>query len=380
MKYRLYAPGPTPVPEDVLTEMAKPIWHHRTPAFEKVIEEVRAGLKWIFQTKEEVLIFSSSGSGAMEGSIVNTLSKGDRVLVIDGGKFGERWWKMAKAYGIEHDVIKVEWGQAVNPSDIEAKLKEKDYRAVYVQASETSTGVFHPVKEIAGVVRKFDKTILVVDGITAVGVVNLPMDEWGIDILVSGSQKAFQLPPGLAFAAVSKKAWSFVEKSDLPKFYFNFKTELKNIQANTTAWTPAVSLIQGLKIVLQNMQKEGLENLFKRHALMARMVRESAKAIGLKLFAPEAPSDAITAIYAPEGVDSGKVVKILRDQFNMTIAGGQDAAKGKIFRIGHLGYYDAMDMITVWSAIEMALVKLGYKFEVGKGVAAAMTILGKEQA
>lgn len=375
MKYRLYAPGPTPVPEDVLTEMAKPIWHHRTPAFEKVIEEVREGLKWIFQTKEEVLILAASGSGAMEGSVVNTFSKGDRALVIDGGKFGERWWKICKAHGIEYDVIKVEWGQAVAASQIEEKLKNTKYRAVFVQASETSTGVEHPIKAIADIVKKHDETLLVVDGITAVGVINLPMDEWGIDILVSGSQKAFQLPPGLAFAAVSKKAWAAIEKSDLPKFYFNFKTELKNILQNTTAWTPAVSLIQGLRIVLQNMKKEGLENLFKRHDTMARMIREAAKAIGLKLFAPEAPSTAVSAIWGPEGMDSGQIVKILRNDFNMTIAGGQDDAKGKIFRIGHLGYYDQMDMVTVWSAIEMALTKMGYKFELGKGVAKAMEVV-----
>lgn len=380
MKYRLYAPGPTPVPEEVLVEMAKPILHHRTPAFEKVVAEVREGLKWLFQTKEEVIIFAASGSGAMEASIVNTFSKGDRALVVDGGKFGERWWKICKAYGLEHDIIKVEWGHAVSPQEIEKKLKEKNYRAVFVQASETSTGVAHPIKAIADVVKKFDQTLLIVDGITAVGVFSLPMDEWGIDVLVSGSQKALQLPPGLAFAAVSQKAWAFVEKSDLPKFYFSFKTEKKNLEANTTAWTPAVSLIQGLRVVLANMKKEGLEAIFKRHAKMALAIREAAKAVGLKLFAPESPSDAVTAIYGPEGqdgvlMDAGKIVKYLRDELNMTIAGGQDSAKGKIFRIGHLGYYDAMDMITVWSGVEMALAKMGYAFEKGKGVAKAMEIL-----
>lgn len=375
MKYRLYAPGPTPVPEDVLTEMAKPILHHRTPAFEKVVEEIRAGLKWVFQTKEEVLIFASSGTGAMEGSIINTMSPGDRALIVDGGKFGERWWKICKAFGLEYDVIKVDWGKAVDPKEIESKLKEKEYRTVFIQASETSTGVSHPIKAIADIVKKHDQTLLIVDGITGVGVFPLPMDEWGIDILVSGSQKAFQLPPGLAFAAVSQKAWGIIKKSTLPKFYFNFQTELKNITQNTTAWTPAVSLLMGLRVVLQQMQKEGLPALFERHRKMALAVREAAKAIGLKLFAPEHPSDSITAIYGPEGMDSGKIVKYLRDQLNMTIAGGQDAAKGKIFRIGHLGYYDAMDMITVWSAIEMALSSMGYQFERGKGVAKAMEVL-----
>lgn len=375
MKYRLYAPGPTPVPEDVLTEMAKPILHHRTPAAEKIIEEVREGLKWIFQTKEEVLILAASGTGAMEGSVTNLLSKKDRALVIDGGKFGERWKKILKAYGIEHDVIKVEWGKAVNADQVAQKLKSQDYRAVYMQASETSTGVAHPVKQIADIVKGYPNTALVVDGITAVGVVNLPMDSWEIDVLVSGSQKAFQLPPGLSFAALSQKAWGMVEKSDLPKFYFNFKSEKKNILQNTTAYTPAISLIAGLRIVLQNLKKEGLENIFKRHAKMAEGVREAALAIGLKLYAPESPSTAVTAIYGPSGIDTGQIVKALRVDFNMTIANGQDDAKGKIFRIGHLGYYDAMDMITVWSAIEMALTKLGYKFEKGKGVAKMMEIL-----
>ena len=374
MKYRLYAPGPTSVPEDVLIEMAKPILHHRTPAFEKVVAEVREGLKWIFQTKQEVLVLASSGTGAMEGSIVNFFSPGDRALVIDGGKFGERWWKICKAYGIEHDIIKVEWGQAVDPKEVEKRLKEKSYHAVFVQASETSTGVAHPVREISEITRKTE-TLLVVDGITAVGVFPVPMDEWGIDVLVSGSQKAFQLPPGLAFAAVSEKGWKVAAKATLPKYYFNFQTELKNIQQNTTAYTPAVSLIMGLRLVLHKMKGEGLDAVFARHGKMARAIREAAKAIQLKLFAPSAPSNAITAIFGPEGMDSGKIVKYLRDQLNMTIAGGQDAAKGKIFRIGHLGYYDTMDMVTVWSGVEMALTNMGYKFEQGRGVAKVMEVV-----
>jgi aspartate aminotransferase-like enzyme len=375
MRYRLFAPGPTPVPENVLTEMAKPILHHRTPAFEKVVEEVREGLKWVFGTKQEVIIFASSGTGAMEASVVNTLSTGDRALVVDGGKFGERWWKICKAYGIEHDVIKVEWGQAVNPADVEAMLKEKEYRAVFVQASETSTGVAHPVHELAKIIKNYENTLLVVDGITAVGVFPLPMDEMGIDVLVSGSQKAFQLPPGLAFAAVSEKAWKFVEKSNLPKFYLGFQSEKKNLLKNTTAYTPAVSLMQGLKVVLQNMKAEGLENMYTRHAKMSLAVREAARAINLKLFAPESPSPAVTAIWGPDGMDAGLIVKYLRNNLNMTIAGGQEHAKGKIFRIGHLGYYDPMDMITVWSAIEMALASMNYSFEHGKGVAKAMEVL-----
>ncbi len=369
MKYRLMAPGPTPVPEDVLTEMAKPIWHHRTPAFEKVMAEVQADLKWLYQTKNDVLLLSSSGTGAMEASLINTCSPGDTILVVDGGKFGERFAKIGKAFGVNVDVIKVTWGQAVAPAAIEEKLKQKEYRAVCVQASETSTGVEHPIKEIAALVKNYPSTIAIVDAITALGVINIPTDEWGIDILICGSQKALMLPPGLATLSVSDKAWLLADKSTCPKFYLNLKTERKNIAANTTAWTPPVSLIQGLRLVLQNMRKEGLEAMFKRHATMAASIRNAAKAIGLKLYAPEAPSTSVSAIYAPEGIDSGKIVKNLREKFNMTIANGQDDAKGKIFRIGHLGYYDMLDMVSVWSAIEKSLADLGYKFEIGKGVA-----------
>jgi aspartate aminotransferase-like enzyme len=369
MKYRLMAPGPTPVPEDVLTEMAKPIWHHRTPAFEKVVAEVEADLKWLYQTKNDVILLSSSGTGAMEASIISMCSAGDNILVVDGGKFGERFGKIGKAFGLTVDSIKVTWGQAVDPNAIAAKLKEKTYRAVCVQASETSTGVEHPIQKIGEIVKGHAETILIVDAITALGVINIPTDAWGLDIVICGSQKALMLPPGLATVSVSDKAWGLAEKSNLPKFYFNLKTERKNLAANTTAWTPAVSLIQGLRVVLQNMKKEGLEAMFARHTQMASSLRAAAKAIGLKLYAPEAPSTSVSAFYTPDGIDSGKVVKTLREKFNMTIANGQDDAKGKIIRIGHLGYYDMFDMISVWSAVEKALLDLGYKFEVGKGVA-----------
>ncbi|HEX5034056.1 MAG TPA: alanine--glyoxylate aminotransferase family protein [bacterium] len=374
-RYRLMAPGPTPVPESVLTKMALPIIHHRTEAFEKVVAEVREGLKWLYQTKNEILIFAASGTGAMEGAVVNLLSKSDKALVVDGGKFGERWWKICKAYGIAHDVIKVEWGQAVDPKVIEQKLKETEYRAVFMQASETSTGVGHPVKAVADLVKNYPNTALVVDAITALGVIDIPTDKWGIDVLITGSQKALMLPPGLAFASVSPKALALCEKSDLPKFYFDFKRELKSIQENTTAWTPAVSLIIGLAEVLRMMKAEGLENLFKRHGIQAKATREGLKAMGLKLFAPDAPSDAVTAAYSPEGMDAGKIVKALKNQFNMTIAGGQDQAKGKIFRIGHLGYYDPMDILNVLAAVESALIQNGHSITPGVGLGAAMKVL-----
>lgn len=374
-KYRLLAPGPTPVPEKVLVKMAEPIIHHRTAGFEAIVGEVKENLKWLYQTKSDVLLLASSGSGAMEGSVINLMGKNDKALVIDGGKFGERWWKICKAFGLAYDVIQVEWGKSVNPKEIEEKLKGCDYRAVFMTASETSTGVSHPVQAVAAIVKNYPNTALVVDAITALGVVNLPVDEWGLDIVVSGSQKALMLPPGLAFASVSQKAWGLIEKSDLPKFYFDFKKEKKSMDANTTAYTPAVSLIIGLNEVLKSMRAMGYEGIWKKHQLLADACREGLKAMGLKLYAPESPSNAVTAVYSPEGMEAGKIVKGLRDQFNMTIAGGQDAAKGKIFRIGHLGYYDPMDMVSVLSAIEITLLKNGYKLELGKGVGAALKVL-----
>ncbi len=374
-RYRLLAPGPTPVPENVLTKMALPIIHHRTETFEKVVAEVREGLKWLYQTQNEVLIFAASGTGAMEGAVVNLMRKGDAALVIDSGKFGERWWKICKAYGLAHDIFKVEWGKAVDPKLVEQKLKEKEYRVVLATASETSTGVFHPIEDIAKLTASRPNTALVVDAITALGVVNIPTDQWQIDVLVTGSQKALMLPPGLAFASVSKKALKFCEESDVPKFYFDFKRELKSIQENTTAWTPAVSLIIGLAEVLRMLKTEGLENVFKRHDRLARAAREGVKAMGLKLFAPEAPSNAVTAVYSPEGMDAGKIVKTLKNKFSMTIAGGQDAAKGKIFRIGHLGYYDPLDILSALAAVESALIEHGHKIAPGVGVGAAIKVI-----
>ncbi len=377
-RYRLLAPGPTPVPESVLTKMAMPIIHHRTAAFEKIVAEVREGLKWLFKTENEVLIFAASGTGAMEAAVINLMRKDDWALCIDGGKFGERWWKICKAYGLKHDVLKVEWGQAVDPKLVEAKLKEKNYRVVFATGSETSTGVYHPVKELGQLVKNLPDTALVVDGITAVGVTDIPTDEWGVDVLVSGSQKAFMLPPGLAFASLSPKALRFSEESDLPKFYFDFKKELASLKKNTTAYTPAVSLIIGLQEVLRLMREEGLENLFARHHRLAEATREGLKAMGLKLLAPEAPSPAVTAVFSPEGVDAGKIVKILKEKFNMTIAGGQDDLKGKIFRVGHIGYYDPMDIVAVLAAVEAALNQLGHSVKPGAGVGVALQILTGE--
>lgn len=374
-KRYLLAPGPTAIPPEVLLKMAEPIIHHRNPLFEEVMADVREGLKHLFGTKNEVLILTSSGTGAMEGAVTNMLAAGDRALCVRSGKFGERWTEICQAYGIEAKNLDIPWGDQLDPAEIEKILKTTPgIRAVYMQATETSTGARFPVKEVAAIVRNFPETILVVDGITGVGVFELPMDEWGIDVLISGSQKALMLPPGLAFAGVSDKAWAASKRSNLPRFYFNWANELKNLQKNQTNFTPAISLIIGLRESLRIIREEGLENVFKRIDFLARATREGAMALGLEIFA-KTPSPAVTAIVAPEGIDGQAIYKKMWQNYGVTGAGGQDQLKGRVFRIATLGWADKYDVITAVAALEFTLRDLGYRFEMGKGVAAALNAL-----
>jgi aspartate aminotransferase-like enzyme len=355
--------------------MAEPIIHHRNPLFETVVAEVRENLKYVFGTKNEVLIFASSGTGAMEGAVTNMLSPGDKAVVVRSGKFGERWANICKAYGVQSVNIDIPWGDNLDPADIEKALKANpDAKAVYTQATETSTGAKFPTKEIAAIVKNYPDTLMVVDGITGVGVFELPMDEWGIDILVGGSQKALMLPPGLAFAGVSDKAWAFNKNSKIPKFYFNWAKEVDKLKENQTNYTPAISLIIGLREALKMIKDEGLENVYRRIDILARATRAGAEALGLKIFA-KTPSPAVTAICAPEGVDGQKIYKTLWQKYGVTGAGGQDQLKGKIFRIATLGYADKYDVITAVAAIEFALLDLGYSFTMGAGVAKATETL-----
>jgi aspartate aminotransferase-like enzyme len=377
-KKYLFSPGPTMLPPEVLLKMAEPVMHHREPEFERILAEIREGLKYLFQTKNEVLTFTSSGTGAMEGAVSNILSKGDKALVVRGGKFGERWGEICKAYGIEFIPIDVEWGKAVDPKQIQKALASNpSVRGVYTQASETSTGAKHPIREIAEIVKENEETVLVVDAITGIGVFDLPMDAWGIDVLISGSQKALMLPPGLSFVALSDKAWKSVERSNLPKFYFDFRKELKSVQKNQNAFTPAISLFVGLKESLRLIRKEGLEAVFRRHEKLAEATRAAAKALGLELYAPDSPSNAVTAVKVPEGIQGGKLKNLFFEKFGITVAGGQDQAKGKIIRIAHLGYYERLDMVMVISALEMLLKEMGYRFELGAGVKAVEEVLMK---
>lgn len=378
IKKYLLAPGPTQVPSEVLLRMAHPMIHHRSPDFNPVMEEVSEGLKWLFQTQNDVLIMASSGTGAMEGAISNFMSPGDKVLTVNGGKFGERWGKICKSYGVNGIEIKVEWGEAVDPAIIADHLKkDPSIKGVYVQASETSTGVAHDVKTIARIVRDYPDTIFVVDAITALGVFDIKPDDWGIDILITGSQKALMLPPGLAFASVSDKAWRMNERAKCPRFYFDFKKERENLKKNTSAYTPAVSLIIGLQQVLRALKEEGLQNIFTRHGLLANATREGMKGFGLELFPKSSPSDAVTAVRAPEGFDGQQIYKRLRERYGITAAGGQDHLKGKIFRISHMGYCDKFDVITALAGVEMVLKEMGYPGELGSGVRKAEEIFIK---
>jgi aspartate aminotransferase-like enzyme len=375
LKKYLLAPGPVPVPPNVLNAMAAPMIHHRSPDFVELFAQVKEDLKFLYQTEQPVLILASTGTGGMEGSVTNFLSPGDKALVVNGGKFGERWTKICTAYGVQPTEIKVTWGESVDVAQVASALKaDPEIKAVFVQASETSTGVAHDVKAIADLTRGRD-TLCVVDAITALGVVDLPMDAWGVDVLISGSQKGYMLPPGLAFVGVSEKAWRFNQTAGCPRFYFDFAKERKALDGNQTAFTPAVSLIVGLQEVLRMMRDEGLENLFARHARLAGATREGMKAAGLELFPTGTPSTAVTAVKAPEGVDGQDIYKTLRTKFGVTAAGGQDHLKGKIFRIAQLGYADTFDTVIAVAATEMAIATLGGKVNLGAGVQRAQELL-----
>jgi aspartate aminotransferase-like enzyme len=376
LKRYLLAPGPTPVPSEVLLAMAAPLIHHRSPDFMPVLDSAKKGLKWLYQTKNDVLILTSTGTGGMVGAVNNFFNKGDKVLVINGGKFGERWTNICRAYGLDVEEIIIEWGYAVKPEEVEERLKkDKDIKGVFVQASETSTGVYHDIETLASIVKKFENTLFIVDAISALVAHDLKTDKWGIDVMVGGSQKGVMLPPGIAFVSVSEKAWSRAETSKSPKFYFNFRKERENLAKNQTNFTSPVTLIIGLNESLKMLQAEGLGKVFKRHARLADAARKAVQAIGLKLYPKESPSNAVTAIMTPPGIDGQAVYETLREKYGITAAGGQGRARGKIFRIAHLGYSDRFDIITAIAGIEMTLKEMGHTVKLGSGVAVAQELL-----
>jgi len=378
-KLTLMIPGPTPVPESVLKAMGRHPIGHRSGDFQAVVQHTTEQLKWLHQTTSDVLVITGSGTAAMEAGIINTLSRGDKVLCGDNGKFGERWVKVARAFGLDVEVISAEWGQPLDPEAFRKALEAdaaKAIRAVILTHSETSTGVINDLQAISGYVRAHGTAITIADCVTSLGATDVPMDAWGLDVVASGSQKGYMLPPGLSFVAMGERAWQAYERSDLPKFYLDLGPYRKTAAKNSNPFTPAVNLYLGLEVALDMMQKEGLEEIFARHARHRAAAQAGMKAIGLPLFAAEGfGSPAITAV-APEGVDAEQLRQEVKKRFDILLAGGQDHLKGKVFRIGHLGFVCDRDVITAVSAIESTLQSLGlHKGTMGAGVAAAAEAL-----
>ena len=352
-------PGPTPVPEKVLHALGKHPIGHRSKDFQDLVEITTENLKWLHQTENDVLTITGSGTAAMEAGIINTLSKGDKVICGENGKFGQRWVKVAKAFGLEIIKIDAEWGQPLNPEDFKRILekdKRKEIKAVILTHSETSTGVINDLQMISSHIRNHKQALSIIDCVTSLGACNVPVDAWELDIVASGSQKGYMIPPGLSFISMSKKAWQASEKSNLPKFYLNLKSYKKSLLSNSNPYTPAVNLVFALDEALKMMREEGLENIFARHNRHKLAVSNAAKTLNLNLFADEEHlSPAVTAI-ATEGIDAEEFRKKIKNKFDILLAGGQDHLKGEIFRVGHLGYVNDRDIISVISAISNTLL------------------------
>ena len=380
-KLSLMIPGPTPVPETVLQAMGRHPIGHRSADFQKIVKRTTKQLQWLHQTTGDVLAITGSGTAAMEAGIINLLSKGEKVLCGDNGKFGERWVKLARAYGLDVQVIQAEWGQPLDPEAFRTALEAdtaKAIKAVILTHSETSTGVINDLETIAKHARAHGTALTIADCVTSLGACNVPMDEWGLDVIGSGSQKGYMMPPGLAFVAMSERAWEAYGRSDLPKFYLDLGKYRKSAQADSNPFTPAINLYFALEAALEMMQAEGLEAIFARHARHRAAAQAGMEAMGLPLYAAEGHgSPAITAV-APEGIDAEALRKAVKEKFDILLAGGQDHLKGKVFRIGHLGFVCDRDVLTAVAAIEATLADLGlHKGSMGVGVAAAAAQLNR---
>lgn len=375
----LMIPGPTPVPESVLLAMAKHPIGHRSSEFSEILKDVYADLKWLFQTKNEVFVYASSGTGAMEAALSNLINPGDKILSLIIGNFGARWAKIAQSRGAIVEKLDAELGQIINPRDLRAELakdKNKEIKIVTLTHSETSTGAKNDIQSLCKIIKDHG-AISVVDGVTSVGCMDVKMDEWGIDVLVSGSQKGFMIPPGLAFLAASPRAWEVYEKCKYPSFYFDWAAHKKAVLENTTPWTPAVNLIFALSEALKIMKREGLENIYARHKKLALGLRKAVKALGLELFVKEDEnaSFAITSIYPPEGVSVPDIRNGFKKDFDIVVANGQNTLKDKIFRMGTLGFVSERDLITAVGSLEGVLGNLGYQYEKGSGVKSVLESL-----
>lgn len=359
-KYYLLTPGPTPVPHRVAAKSAEPILHHRTKEFGQVFDSVQAGMKYVYQTKQDILMMAGSGTAAMEAAFVNVLSPGDKILIGSIGSFGERWVKIAKAFGFEPLIIREEWGHSLSPEKIEMALKkDASIKAVFIQHTDTSTGTVNDVKTIGRIVSQ-TPAIIVVDSVSGLAGEELHMDEWKLDVVVTGSQKGLMTAPGLAMVAVSDKAWAFVEAAKLPRFNSDFRLIKKSIATHETPWTPPVSLFQSLNEALKMIQEETIEAVWQRHRSLRKMVQAGVKALGFPLFSSQ-PCAVLTAATLPEGFDGDLLIKKMLSDHGVSIAGGQDHLKGKIFRLAHMGYMDSFDMVVGLSALERSLKDMGYK-------------------
>lgn len=375
MKQRLLTPGPAEVPPETLLELARPVFHHRTAEFRQILAQVNEGLQYVFQTEADVFVFTASGTGAMEASVVNLVSPGDKALAVRGGKFGERWGELVERFGGELIAIDPEWGAPPDPEAIRQALDQNaDIAAVYVTLCETSTAVAADVEAIGKIVAE-TAACLVVDGISSVGAIPLKTDAWGVDLLVVGSQKALLLPPGLAFLSVSDKAWERIERVPSRGYYFDLKAARKALESKgDTPYTPANTLVAALARSLALLREEGIEQVWARHHRVAEATRQAAAALGLELLA-SAPSDSVTAIEMPDGIDGDDLRKTLKTRYGISVAGGQAHLKGRIIRIGHIGYIDALDTLGAIAALEMALAEMGLDVTLGAGVAAAQKVL-----
>ena len=378
-KNYIFTPGPTPVPPKVALAQVRMV-HHRTDEFGESLARVLDGLKYVFQTENEVILLTSSGTGAMEGAITNCFSPGDKTVVFAGGKFGERLVELSNYFGLETVEIQHEWGDCADPADLEKALEQNpDVKGVFLTQSETSTGVVNDVEAFGKIVAQTDALFLV-DAISGLGAVDFRTDEWGVDLAISGSQKGLMTPPGLAYVAVSDKAWKAVAEATLPRYYFCFKAAraAQSKEPPQTPYTPAITLVQAQDAALEMIKEEGLEGIFKRHELFARATQAAVEALGLKFVASDRSRAFVcTSVWAPDGMNSGELVKLMRNEFGVSIAGGQGKLKGKIFRLGHVGFFDQFDIMSQVAALELGLTELGHPADIGAGVSAALKVLAQ---
>jgi aspartate aminotransferase-like enzyme len=372
-KTRLFTPGPTPLSPAVLQALGKSIPHHRTDEFRAIFKGAREGLQRFLKTSQDVLILSCSGSGGMEAALVNTLSTGDTMLALVAGNFGERWASIGRAHGMDVQVLEAEWGTAVKPEAVKAALDANPkIRGVFVQHSESSTGVKHDIQALASLVKDRADVLLVVDAISGAGAMPLHTEAWGVDVVIVGSQKSLALPPGMAFVAVNEKAWQRIQSAKAPRFYFDLLRERKGQVNFESAFTPPISLVVALEATIRELDAiGGVDALVKNAATLAAMTRGAAHALGLPLLAPVDHGDALSALKPPPGIEAGKISKILKTEFRSEVAGGQGKLKGQIFRVAHLGYYDVTDILGLIGTLEIALHRVGHKFTPGAGIAAA---------